>query len=75
MCKFEIGKKYQMRSICDSDCKWTYEVIKRTDKTVWLSDGKETTRVKIYTHDNSECVRPLGVYSMAPVLRAERKVA
>lgn len=31
MTKFEIGKRYTMRSICDSNCVWGYEVVARTN--------------------------------------------
>ena len=34
MKKFEIGKTYSMRSICDHDCVWTYTVTARTAKTI-----------------------------------------
>lgn len=36
MIKFEIGKTYTTRSVCDHDCVFTIEVIKRTDKTINL---------------------------------------
>ena len=73
--RFEIGKTYSMRSICDQDCVWTYTVIKRTASTVTLKDedGKvKTCRIsklglKIF---NEESCQPLGNYSMAPTLRA-----
>ncbi|VFF91883.1 Uncharacterised protein [Clostridioides difficile] len=32
MIKFEVGKTYATRSICDHDYIYTIEVIKRTDK-------------------------------------------
>jgi hypothetical protein len=34
--QFEVGKTYYMSSVCDSDCVWCYEIIKRTAKTVTL---------------------------------------
>lgn len=40
MTKFEIGKTYSMRSICNQDCVWTYTVTARTAKTITISDGK-----------------------------------
>ena len=39
MIKFEVGKTYSMRSICDSNCVWTYTVTARTAQTITLSDG------------------------------------
>ena len=73
--RFETGKTYSMRSVCNQDCVWTYTVIKRTACTVTLKDeyGKiQTCRIsklgiKIF---NEESCQPLGNYSIAPTLRA-----
>lgn len=74
MKKFEVGKEYSMRSACDHDCVWTYTVIDRTDKTVKITDGKETKvckiNAKVSEGSGTESIFPLGRYSMAPVLRA-----
>ncbi len=72
MIKFEIGKKYSMRSAGDSNCKWEYVIVERTAKTITL-DGGIKCRVKII--DDCEMCKPLGSYSMAPTLRASREVA
>lgn len=74
MTKFEIGKTYSMRSICDHNCVWTYTVINRTDSTITITDGKEIKKCRInkqYSEfRNTETVFPLGKYSMCPVLSA-----
>ena len=75
MKKFETGRRYEMRSVCDHNCVWSYTVKTRTDATITLVDesGKETKCriVKgISEMDNREAVRPLGNYSMCPILRA-----
>lgn len=74
MKKFEIGKNYSCRSICDHDCEWTFTVVKRTEKTITITDGKETKTCringKISTQDDREMIYPLGKYSMCPILRA-----
>lgn len=76
---FEIGKSYTMRSIGDHDCIWTYTVIKRTSKTITISDGKETKtcRVNAQTSEirNAESIYPLGRYSMSPILSADAEEA
>jgi hypothetical protein len=74
--KFEVGKRYEMRSICDHDCVWRYTVIARTEKTIWLESKRgEKIMCRINTRDTAyfdcECVRPLGTYSMCPILRAD----
>lgn len=75
---FEIGKKYLVRSVCDHNCVWTFEVIDRTAATVKLSDGKQvkTCRInKAYSeYINAETVFPLGKYSMCPVLSADKAI-
>ena len=68
MRKFEIGKNYNCKSACDSNCTWEYKVISRTEKTVTLNNGK---RFKISNYQDQEMVYPLGRYSLAPILRAE----
>lgn len=74
MKKFEIGKTYSMRSICDHDCIWTYEVIARTEKTITITDGKKTKKCRIIKNlsdwNNAESIKPLGSYSMSPTLKA-----
>lgn len=76
MKKFEVGKLYQMRSACDHDCIWSYEVVRRTESTITLVDSstgeiKQCRIAKDLTkYDNREAVRPLGRYSMSPILRA-----
>lgn len=79
MIKFEIGKRYYMVSIGDSDCVWTYEVIARTAQTVTLAEVsirngelKDPIKRKIIKaiSDEAEAVFPKGQYSMAPILRA-----
>lgn len=74
MKKFEVGKKYSMRSACDHNCVWEYTVIARTSQTITITDGKETKKCrinKVYSnYDNREVILPLGRYSMCPTLRA-----
>ena len=70
MKKFEIGKTYSMRSICDHDCVLTA----RTAKTITISDGEKVQKCRIIKaaseYRNAETVYPLGQYSMAPALTA-----
>jgi hypothetical protein len=72
--KFEAGRIYQARSICDHSAVFSYRVIKRTDKTVTLKDlqlkRQSTRRVKI--HNGVEYCHPEGAYSMCPTIKADR---
>ena len=68
--QFQVGKEYSTNSICDSNCWFTFEITKRTEKSVWIKDGKEIIRRLIYIWDGVESIKPHGTYSMAPILRA-----
>lgn len=71
--KFEVGKTYYARSICNHDCIFTMEVVSRTEKTVtYIFEGeKKRSSIKHDDHGN-EWIKSHG-YSMAPVFRAERQ--
>lgn len=74
MKRFEVGNSYSVRSICDYDCIYSFEVVKRTNKTVWLRDSSgqiKSRRVRLDHYDNAECCDPHGRYSMSPVLVAK----
>ena len=74
MKKFEIGKTYSMRSICDHNCVWTYTVTARTAKTITISDGNKSLKCRVIQKTSEyrgvETIYPLGQYSMAPSLTA-----
>jgi hypothetical protein len=67
MTKFESGKTYTTRSACDQNCIFSVTVIGRTAKTIKTADGKT---LRIGQYDNAEFVKPMGSYSMAPIVRA-----
>ena len=67
MNKFEVGKQYSTRSICDYDCIFSITVLKRTAKTITTERGR--TKVHV-SGDGSEYVMPWGKYSMCPVFVA-----
>ncbi|HGM3507143.1 TPA: hypothetical protein ACKOR7_001718 [Clostridioides difficile] len=72
MIKFEVGKTYATRSICDHDCIYTIEVIKRTDKTITYKEDDTVRRAKIRFNDDNNCeyIR-IGNYSMSPNFSAK----
>ena len=75
MSKFEAGKTYQTRSICDHDCIFSIEVISRTEKMLTYKDnGRRVRRSKIHSDGESEWIRPDN-YSMSAVYRASREAA
>lgn len=77
MKKFEIGATYTMNSPCMHDCVWSFTVKARTAQTITLAYGeKETIRCRINReiseYRGAESVYPLGRYSMAPILSADK---
>ena len=74
--QFIAGNIYSTSSICDSNCIFRFEVVRRSAKSVWLKDlsgiKKGVYRVKITDfHNESETCSPLGSYSMSPTISAE----
>ena len=59
MSKFEVGKTYACRSICDSNSVFKYEIVKRSDKKIWIKkqNGKIERR-GIFVFDGVEASRP-----------------
>jgi hypothetical protein len=72
MAKFETGKTYFTRSIGDHDCIHKFEILKRTDKSVWVKVHGEIVRRAIEIHGNTEAFYPFGKYSMAATITADR---
>ena len=76
MKKFEVGTTYSMRSACNQDCVWTFTVTARTAQTITLTDGKARQQCRISKtisqYRGAESVFPLGQYSMAPILSADK---
>ena len=76
MNQFKPGKSNFCRSICDYECVWTYNVTKRTNKTIYVSqDGTGPEKaLRVKKDASGEYTYPLGRYSMAPILDAGNRV-
>lgn len=80
MKKFEVGRIYWCRSVCDYQSIWNYEVVRRTEKSVWIKRvGQKNEHAKpcakrktVKDWDGKEYINPEGRYSMAPMLTAEK---
>lgn len=70
---FLPGRTYQARSACDHDCVFTFEVTARSKSFVTLKSSFGVRRRKITVRDGVEQCDPLGQYSMAPIIRANRE--
>lgn len=70
--KFVVGQTYVMRSACDHNAVWNFEVVSRTAKRVGLrrvgGSVEITCGVKVW--DGRETCQPQGRFSMSPILRA-----
>ncbi len=72
MLTFKQGQKLSNSSICDHNCVFTAEVVKRTARTVTITSDRGVKRCKIHidTCGEGEFIFPYGRYSMAPIFRA-----
>lgn len=70
MTKFEAGKTYKTRSICDHNCIISATIEKRTEKTVTATIRGQQKIFRIGEYDGAEFIKPWGSYSMAPMLTA-----
>lgn len=69
---FEVGKTYWCRSIGDADCIFRFTITRRARGLVEFRAHGETRHCRPTVRDGVEQIFPLGRYSMAPVLRADR---
>lgn len=73
--KFEIGKTYHTRSICDADLIIKATIAKRTNKTVSAMVRGELKTFRVSEYMGVEQFKPWGSYSMAPTLSADKVMA
>lgn len=75
---FEVGSRYQARSIGDYDCVWTFLVLARTAKFITIQDISHgegdvmRVGVRVFNFSGSrETASPFGRYSMSPLISAD----
>jgi hypothetical protein len=73
MIKFEVGKTYYDRSSCDYDTIFSFKIVKRSNKSVWIEDEGKLVRRGITVWNNEESFYPFGKYSMCAVVNAKRE--
>ncbi|MCH9712697.1 MAG: hypothetical protein K0U20_08755 [Proteobacteria bacterium] len=73
---FKQGDKLATSSICDSECIFEAEVLKRTKCTVTIRQrGYDDKRCNVVHDDEgNEMIYPHGRYSMCTIYRANRDV-
>ena len=67
---FETGKSYSTRSICDHNCIFEHEILRRTAKSVYINVHGKVVRRSISIYDDREQFFPYGKYSMCAVISA-----
>jgi hypothetical protein len=75
--QFVVGTTYATRSICDHDCIFQATIVKRTDKSVWISrPGRDyVARKSISVYEGVEQFAPNGRHSMCAIIGADRTLA
>jgi hypothetical protein len=76
--KFEVGRTYSTRSICDHNCIFSFKILSRTAKTVTAVQPRSGTVVEkpikrglsVSSWNDAEQFKPFGAYSMAAVIHA-----
>lgn len=78
MIQFKENTTYKAFSPCNTEAVWLYRVTKRTAKTITIKGdftGNNTTKTcRISVINGEEVVKPLGNYSMSPILRAKNNI-
>ena len=71
---FEVGTVYTTRFATDAESVLRFRVVRRSARFVTVEDLVDgaTARVGVKIRDGVETALPLGSYSMAPVIRADR---
>jgi len=67
---FEVNKEYSARSICDYDCIFSFKILRRTAKSVWIKVNRQIVRRQIEIYNDAETFYPFGHYSMAAIISA-----
>ena len=71
--KFEVGKTYETRSICDWDTIYSFVILARTAKTVTVNVHGKTVKRGLTICDDIETFKPHGTYSMCAVISADKQ--
>lgn len=70
MRKFNVGATYETRSICDHNCIYSFTILRRTERSVWVEVDGEVVRRGIEIYQDAETFYPFGKYSMAAIIKA-----
>jgi hypothetical protein len=69
--KFQVGKTYATRSICDHNCWFSFVILARTAKTVTVKVNGNIVRRGLSLYQGIEQFKPFGTYSMCAIIGAD----
>ena len=69
---FQTGTTYYTRSIGDHDCIFSFEILRRTAKTVRVQVNGKIVNRGLTIYEGVEQFKPFGNYSMCAIIRADR---
>ena len=70
--QFVVNKKYSVRSLCDYDCIFSFKVVRRTKKSIWITEKGSDTPVRrsIFIYCHEECLGAILRMAAAVGLKA-----
>ena len=71
--QFQVGQTYATRSICDSECIFSFAILARTAKSVTVQVHGKTVRRGLSIWNGVEQFKPYGSYSMAATISADKR--
>jgi hypothetical protein len=71
MAQFQVGQTYSTRSICDSECIFSFKILARTAKSVTINVHGKIVRRGLSLYNGIEQFKPYGSYSMCAVIGAD----
>jgi hypothetical protein len=73
--RFQVGRTYSQRSICDHDTVFSFTIVNRTAKTITTEVHGKTVRRGLSIHDGVEQFKPFGTYSMCAIISADKEMS
>lgn len=68
---FEAGKTYATRSICDSECIFSFTIVARSAKQVTVKVHGNIVKRGLSVYEGVEQFKPFGNYSMCAIISAD----
>jgi hypothetical protein len=69
--KFQVGRTYSTRSICDHECIYSFRILARTTKQVTVQVHDKIVKRGLAIWEGVEHFKPFGTYSMCAIIGAD----